>query len=141
MRQIRVWRKGTLNESLEIQPHDKVMFDGKKADVIAKNQDGTFTVLVDGMTVDCAKSHLEVIDKVDNMEAPMKFDPDTLKLLDEADTKCKVMFGDVLIAEGECSEAEWNRKHGKLLMEVSLPNGRVGLFEQQDITLVKENDK
>lgn len=60
--------------SIEIQPNDKVLFNGKKATVLSTWPNSEDVVILqDGMTIDCSKKQLKTIGKIDVVDVPMKF--------------------------------------------------------------------
>jgi hypothetical protein len=106
------------------QPGDTVLFQGKKTQVISvdpNDEDGMFTVLLDGMTIQCGPRQIEVLNKVDTVEAPMKFDKNTLKLIDESIVTCTI---DNTVNLSESSYAvkfgEWKRKKGNQKVRVGV---------------------
>lgn len=85
--------KGETNPSrhseikLEIQPNDKVLFDGRPATVVSTwNGSDDVVIMQDGMTIECSKKQLKVYNKVDVLDAPMKF-KDGLPVTESAKTK------------------------------------------------------
>lgn len=82
-----VFKAKKLHEGAEVKyaaAHvgDKIFYKGTRGSIIAKNLDGTITILVGGHTIVCDPSDVKLaVKKLDLVDAPYKYDPVTQKML------------------------------------------------------------
>ena len=95
------------------EPNDSVEFKGKRGTIQAVHPDGTLTLMVEGMTVDCSPREVKIItNRVDTMDVPVKFDPKTQAALYEQYVNCGIFQGGIRVTAADCmvNYAEWERK-------------------------------
>ena len=95
------------------EPNDTVEFKGKRGVVQSVNADGTLTLMVEGMTVDCSPREVKITtNRVDTMKAPFKYDPKTLAALYEQWIPCGIYQSGVRVTADTCAVnyAEYERK-------------------------------
>ena len=96
-----------LNESAD-KPEPNVLDivlckDGKKGQVICKQADGNLIVNVEGHTKIYAPGDLTLpYGKFDTLEAPFKYDANTLKGVYESFVKCGIYINDVQVTPNDC---------------------------------------
>lgn len=133
-----------VNESAEFlplipEPNDSVIFKGKRGVVQSVRSDGTVTLMVEGMTVECtAKDFKITTNRKDTMKAPFKYDPKTQAALYEQLVSCGIFQEGTQINGEKCfvNYAEWERKKDwqnvTVISEGShilMPKKNVKLFE------------
>ena len=104
------------NVKIEIQPGETVLFKGKKASVVSVEPDGTYVILQRGMTIECQKSSLESVNKVDVVDKQFKFDKDGA-LLDECLVMCSI-DGMPMFEQAYVNFGEYRRKKNKMKVRV-----------------------
>ena len=95
------------------EPNDTVEFKGKRGVVQSVNADGTLTLMVEGMTVDCSPREVKITtNRVDTMKAPFKYDSKTLAALYEQWIPCGIYQSGVRVTADTCAVnyAEYERK-------------------------------
>ena len=95
------------------EPNDTVEFKGKRGVVQSVNADGTLTLMVEGMTIDCSPREVKITtSRVDTMKAPFKYDPKTLAALYEQWIPCGIYQSGVRVTADTCAVnyAEYERK-------------------------------
>lgn len=95
------------------EPNDTVEFKGKRGVVQSVNADGTLTLMVEGMTIDCSPREVKITtNRVDTMKAPFKYDPKTLAALYEQWIPCGIYQSGVRVTADTCAVnyAEYERK-------------------------------
>lgn len=122
-----------------IQPMDKVKFHGEKASVIGVDPDGIYTIIQNGMTIECSAKELELYDKVDNVDTPMKFDKTSLKLLENQMIPCNMSVNGILYMDESIyvNFDEWKRKKGKQNVHVISESYKEYNIPKNNITLTK----
>jgi len=104
------------NVKIEIQPGETVLFKGKKASVVSVEPDGTYVILQRGMTIECQKSSLESVNKVDVVDKQFKFDKDGA-LLDECMVPC-IIDGVPMFEQAYVNFGEYKRKKNRMKVRV-----------------------
>lgn len=124
------------------EPNDTVEFKGKRGVVQSVNADGTLTLMVEGMTVDCSPREVKITtSRVDTMKAPFKYDPKTLAALYEQWIPCGIYQSGVRVTADTCAVnyAEYERKKDYQNVTVInegarilIPKKNVKLFEDMN---------
>jgi hypothetical protein len=93
-----------LTESAKPTVMDNVkLSDGRRGQIVYQMANGDFIVNVAGRTVECAQSSVSMlVDRPDTVEAPYKFDPNTLKGLFEQYVKCGMFMNGIRMTPDDC---------------------------------------
>lgn len=133
-----------VNESVESlpltpEPNDSVEFKGKRGTIQSVNADGSLTLMVEGMTVDCSPREVKITTKrVDTMKAPFKFNPKTQAALYEQYVACGIFQNNIRITANNClvNYAEYDRKkdHQNVTIinegaRIQVPKKNIKIFE------------
>lgn len=93
----------SIHESLNPQVLDKVSYKGKKGQIVSILGNGDIILEVQGSTVECAPSEIKILtNRVDTVDAPYKFDMNTLKALYEQMVECGIFMNNVRISQPGC---------------------------------------
>src|SRR5574344_551251 len=95
---------GRLNESAQPQVMDYVRFaGGKTGQIICKMADGDFIISAEGRTFQCQPSSVTMLhDRPDTVEAPFKYDKETLKGLFEQMVPAGVFMNGARLTPNDC---------------------------------------
>lgn len=93
-----------LNEGAKPTVYDNVKLnDGRRGQILYQMANGNFIVNVSGRTVECTQNEVSmVVDRPDTVEAPYKFDPETLKGLFEQYVHCGMYMNDIRMTPDDC---------------------------------------
>ena len=124
----------------EIQPNDKVVFNGKNATVISTwPKSDEIIILCDGMTIECSKKQVSLVGKVDSLDVPMKF-KDGLPVDEQMYVRCSLENDSSplnLVSENLFVEfSEWKRKKGKQRVRVINEQGEITAVPKMDVSVV-----
>lgn len=118
------------------QPGDKVVFNGKAAQVLSSWPNGDVIIMQGGMTIECTVRQLTVVGKVDNYEVPFKHKGG----LPVNETLAVRLVGDSapmgFLGEAFVSSAEYFRKKGKQNVRVVKESGEELAVPKDDIELL-----
>lgn len=122
------------------EPNDTVEFKGKRGTVQAVHPDGSLTLMVEGMTVDCSPREVKILtDRIDTMKAPYKFDKKTQAALMEQYVACGIYQSGIRVTANDCyvNYAEYDRK--KDYQNVSVINeGSTVLIPKRNIRIFED---
>lgn len=77
--------------------------DGRRGQIIFQMANGDFIVNVAGRTVECSQNSVSMLrERPDTVEAPYKFDPNTLKALFEQYVKCGMFMNGTRMTPDDC---------------------------------------
>lgn len=124
---------------MQLNPGEQVMFDGQKAQLISIDGD-TYTILThDGLTVDTTKGTIKpVVVKYDEVEAPMKFNMNTLQQIDESFVPCRAVSRGISYTgdkQAFVRFGEWCGKRDSQKVKVITEDYATYTIPKEDITL------